>query len=38
MPPYRAQAMTDQELADVWTYIKAFPEPAPVKSIPLLSD
>ena len=36
MPPYRAQVMTDQELADVWTYIKTFPEPAPAKSIPLL--
>jgi mono/diheme cytochrome c family protein len=37
MPPYRAQVMTDQELADVWTYIKTFPEPAPAKSIPLLN-
>jgi mono/diheme cytochrome c family protein len=38
MPPYRAQVMTDQELADVWTYIKTFPEPAPAKSIPLLNQ
>lgn len=38
MPPYRAQVMTDGELADVWTYIRTFPEPAPVKSIPLLNQ
>src|SRR5215471_15840306 len=37
MPPYRAQVMSDQELADVWAYIKTFPEPPPVKSIPLLN-
>src|SRR5215471_17166191 len=37
MPPYRAKVMSDQELADVWTYIKTFPEPPPVKSIPLLN-
>src|SRR5712691_6880537 len=38
MPPYRAKVMSDQELADVWTYIKTFPEPPPVKSIPLLNQ
>ena len=38
MPPYRAQVMMDQELADVWTYIKTFPEAAPAKSIPLLNQ
>src|SRR6516165_2194550 len=37
MPPYRTQVMTDQELADVWTYIKTFAEPAPAKSIPQLN-
>ena len=37
MPPYRAPVMTDQELTDVLTYIKTFPEPAPAKSIPLLN-
>jgi mono/diheme cytochrome c family protein len=37
MPPYRPQVMTDQELTDVWTYIKTFPEPAPAKSIPELN-
>ena len=38
MPPYRVQVMTDQELADVWAYIRTFPEPAPAKSIPLLNQ
>jgi mono/diheme cytochrome c family protein len=37
MPPYRAKVMSDQELADVWAYIRTFPEPLPVKSIPLLN-
>jgi mono/diheme cytochrome c family protein len=38
MPPYRAQVMSDKELADVWTYIRTFPDPPPVKSIPLLNQ
>jgi mono/diheme cytochrome c family protein len=37
MPPYRAKVMSDQELADVYAYIKTFPEPLPAKSIPLLN-
>jgi mono/diheme cytochrome c family protein len=38
MPPYRAGVMSDKQLADVWTYIKTFPDPPPVKSIPLLNQ
>jgi mono/diheme cytochrome c family protein len=38
MPPYRAQVMSDKELADIWAYIKTFPDPPPVKSIPLLNQ
>ena len=38
MPPYRAKVMSDQELADVYAYIKTFPEPKPVKDIPLLNQ
>ena len=38
MPPYRAKVMSDQELADVWSYIKSIPEPKPVKDIPLLNQ
>jgi mono/diheme cytochrome c family protein len=37
MPAYRAKVMSDQELADVWAYIKTFPEPPPLKSIPILN-
>ncbi len=36
MPPYRQKAVPDQELADIWAYIKTFPEPPPLSSIPLL--
>ena len=38
MPPYRPKIMTDQELADVFAYIKTFPEPPPLSSIPLLNQ
>jgi mono/diheme cytochrome c family protein len=38
MPPYRAKVMSDQELADVWAYIKTFPEPPVASSIPILNQ
>jgi len=38
MPPFRAKVLTDQELADIYAYIKTFPEPKPVKDIPLLNQ
>jgi mono/diheme cytochrome c family protein len=38
MPPFRAKMMSDQELADVYAYIKTFPDPKPVKDIPLLNQ
>ena len=38
MPPYRPKVMSDQELADVYAYIKTFPEPLPAKNIPLLNQ
>ncbi|MGD1071966.1 MAG: c-type cytochrome [Bryobacteraceae bacterium] len=38
MPQYRAKVMSDQELADVYAHIKTFPEPPPVKSIPMLNQ
>jgi mono/diheme cytochrome c family protein len=37
MPPFRAKVMSDQELADVYSYIKSIPEPKPAKDIPLLN-
>ena len=38
MPPFRAKVMSDQDLADVYAYIKSLPEPRPVKDIPLLNQ
>ena len=38
MPPFRAKVMPDQELADVYAYIKSIPEPKPAKDIPLLNQ
>jgi len=37
MPPFRAKVMSDQELADVYAYIKTIPEHKPAKDIPLLN-
>ena len=37
MPAYSANVMSDRELTDVWAYIKTFPDPPPVKSIPILN-
>jgi len=37
MPPFRAKILSDQDLADIYAYIKTFPEPRAVKDIPLLN-
>ncbi len=37
MPAYRPKVMSDQELADVWSYIRTFPEPPAASSIPILN-
>jgi mono/diheme cytochrome c family protein len=37
MPPYTAKVASDQDLADIYSYLKTFPPPPPVSSIPLLS-
>lgn len=37
MPQFRAQVMSDQELADVYAYLKSIPPPKAAKDIPLLS-
>lgn len=37
MPQFRAKVMSDQELADVYAYIKSIPPPMAAKDIPLLS-
>ena len=37
MPPYRAKVLNDQEMADVYAFVKSIPEPKAAKDIPLLS-
>ena len=38
MPAYIDKVMSDQELTDVWAYLKTLPGPKPVKDIPLLNE
>jgi mono/diheme cytochrome c family protein len=38
MPPYRAKVISDKDLADVYAYIKTFPDPPAVKDVPLLNQ
>ena len=38
MPAYIDKVMTDQELADIWAYLKSMPTPKPAKDIPLLNE
>lgn len=38
MPPYTAKVVSDQDLADIYAYLKTFPPPQPANSIPLLNQ
>ena len=38
MPPYTVKVMPDQELADIYAYIKTLPDSKPAKDIPILND
>ena len=38
MPAYIDKVITDQELADIWTYLKSMPTPKLAKDIPLLNE
>jgi mono/diheme cytochrome c family protein len=38
MTPYSPKIMSDQELLDVYAYIKSFPEPPPLSSVPILNN
>src|SRR5215467_6761826 len=38
MPAYIDKIITDQELTDVWAYLRTLPGPKPVKDIPLLNS
>jgi mono/diheme cytochrome c family protein len=37
MPPYSSKAIPDQELADIYAYLKSIPMPPKGKDIPLLN-
>ena len=38
MPPFRVKVMSDQDLADIYAYIKTFPDPQAAQDIPLLNQ
>ena len=38
MPPFRQKVVSDQELADIYAFIKSIPEPKAAKDIPLLNQ
>ncbi|MDE3108513.1 MAG: cytochrome c [Acidobacteriota bacterium] len=38
MPPYTTKTVSDQELADIYAYLKSLPQPPKENSIPLLSQ
>jgi mono/diheme cytochrome c family protein len=38
MPPYTAKVISDQDLTDIFTYLKSLPPPAQASTIPLLDQ
>jgi mono/diheme cytochrome c family protein len=38
MPPFTAEVISDQELADIYAYLQSRPRPASSKDIPLLNQ
>jgi mono/diheme cytochrome c family protein len=38
MPPYTAKVVSDQDVADIYAYLKTFPQPEPASKIPLLNQ
>ena len=37
MPPYAAAVLSDQQVADIYAYLQALPEPLAARDIPLLN-
>lgn len=37
MPPYSAVVLSDQDMADIYAFVEAQPQPPPLESIPLLA-
>ena len=38
MPSYSAKVLSDQQLADIWTYVKTLPDSPEAKDIPLVQQ
>ena len=38
MPPFTAKVLTDQQAADIYSYVSTFPKPPDPKTIPLLQN
>jgi mono/diheme cytochrome c family protein len=38
MPPYTSKVVSDQEVADIYAFLKSLPTPPPAKDIPLLNQ
>ena len=38
MPPYTRKVVSDQDLADIYAFLRSVPQPPPAKSIPLLNN
>lgn len=38
MPPFRAEILSDSDLADIYAYLESRPKPEPAKDIPLLNN
>jgi len=38
MPPYTTKVLSDQQLADIYAFLRSVPQPPPVDAIPLLRD
>ena len=38
MPAYSEKVLSDKEAMDIWAYIKTFPDPPPLSSIPILNN
>jgi mono/diheme cytochrome c family protein len=38
MPPYSVRVLSDQQLSEIYDYLRSFPNPPDVKAIPLLRD
>jgi mono/diheme cytochrome c family protein len=36
MPPYTAKVVTDQDVADIYAFLLAVPQPPPIESVPLV--